>query len=38
MNPLPEDLFDLPEFKVLPWYKRFWIRLKVAFFTFNSYM
>jgi len=33
-----EDIFDTTEFKALPWGKRFLIRLKVAFFTFNSYI
>lgn len=29
----PEDIFNLPEFKKLPFWNRVWIRLKVAFFT-----
>lgn len=27
-----EDIFETKEFKELPWKKRFWIRVKVAFF------
>jgi len=26
-----EDIFNTEEFKSLPWIKRFWIRVKVAF-------
>ena len=26
-----DDIFKTDEFKLLPWRKRFWIRLKVAF-------
>lgn len=26
-----EDIFETTEFKELPWKKRFWIRIKVAF-------
>lgn len=33
-----EDIFDTAEFKALPFWKRFWLRLQIAFFTFNSYM
>ena len=33
-----EDIFETAEFKALSIWKRFWIRLQVAFFTFNSYM
>lgn len=33
-----EDIFDTPEFKALPWKKRFWVRVQIAFFTFNSYI
>ena len=25
-------MFDTKEFKALPWLKRFWIRLQIAFF------
>lgn len=28
----PEDIFELPEFKELPFWSRVWIRLKIAFF------
>jgi hypothetical protein len=28
----PEDIFELEEFKKLPFWRRVWIRLKVAFF------
>jgi len=28
----PEDMFNDPKFKELKWYRRFWIRLVVAFF------
>ena len=31
MNQL-EDIFETKEFKQLPWKKRLWIRIKVAFF------
>ena len=27
-----EDIFETKEFKQLPWKKRLWIRIKVAFF------
>jgi len=34
----PEDIFELEEFKKLPFLKRVWIRLKVAFFiTISMY-
>ena len=33
-----EDIFDTQEFKSLSRWERFWIRLKVAFVTFNSYL
>ena len=32
-----EDIFLTPEFKSLPFRKKLWIRIKVAFITFISY-
>jgi hypothetical protein len=28
----PEDIFKDPEFKELKWYRRFWVRLVIAFY------
>jgi hypothetical protein len=33
-----EDIFNDSRFKALPWKKRFWVRIKVAFFSFISYI
>jgi len=27
----PEDLFNMPVFKSLPWVRRVWIRMQIAF-------
>ena len=36
MEPL-EEIFTTPEFKSLSFWRRVWIRIKVAFITFISY-